>query len=80
MHDGSNIISKEPISVGDSVLLDLAGKIKKHIPLERGREAIIIEGKYLGLNGKIENVKDNLITIKIEEKTTMLPKRQVIAR
>ncbi len=80
LHDGSNIISKEPISVGDSVLLDLAGKIKKHIPLERGREAIIIEGKYLGLNGKIENVKDNLITIKIEEKTTMLPKRQVIAR
>ncbi len=80
LHDGSNAISKDSISVGDSVYLDAAGKIKKHISLEKGKNIAIISGKYIGLKGKIQSKEGNNIHILLEnEKSTILNKSQIIA-
>lgn len=78
LHDGSNLISKENIPIGDSVYINLEGKMKKHISFEKGKEAVVIKGKYLGLKGKIESVHGNLIKIHLNDKSTDLNKSQII--
>jgi len=56
MH-GRNIITKEKISVGDSLVINLRdGKIEKIIPIEKGKEVFINEGKHAGYFGKIEEI------------------------
>lgn len=82
LHDGSNLISKDKISVGDSIYLDLQGKIKKHIKLEKGKEAIVISGKYTGLKVKINSTEGKIVEILIEEdeKLTKLNDNQIIVK
>jgi len=80
LHDGTNIIAKEKINVGDSVYLDFSGKIKKHISLEKGRDVFIMSGKYIGQSGKISEVKDKIALIKFETGEAELPIAQIIAR
>ncbi len=78
-HDGSNLISKENIQVGDSVYLDSAGKIKKHVALEKGKEAMIISGKYIGQKGKINSKNARNLGISLDnEKLVSLDQSQVI--
>lgn len=67
-HDGTCILSKDKISVGDSVYLDFSGKIKKHVPLEKGKEVFITKGKYIGKKGKIIEVKGKIVSISIQDK------------
>ena len=56
MH-GWNIISKEKISPGDSVVINLEDKkILKIIPLEKDRKAVVVKGKHIGNQGKIEDI------------------------
>ncbi|MFA7707648.1 MAG: hypothetical protein WCX73_01750 [Candidatus Pacearchaeota archaeon] len=55
MH-GKNIISKEKVNTGDSILLNLKNNsIIKIIPMEKGKNAFIMKGKHMGKSGKIEN-------------------------
>ena len=81
-HDGTNLISKDKISVGDSVHIDFSGKIKKHIILEKGKSIFIMSGKYVGLEGKIESKKGKKIEINIDKKEipTTLNEYQIIAK
>jgi small subunit ribosomal protein S4e len=56
MH-GKNIISKEKVSTGDSIIFDLKeNKILKIIPMEKGRSAYVIKGKHAGESGKINEI------------------------
>jgi ribosomal protein S4E len=56
MH-GKNIISKEKVDTGDSILFDLkANKILKIIPMEKGKDAFVIKGKHAGMSGKINDI------------------------
>lgn len=80
LHDGSNIISNEKIPIGDSVYLDLSGKIKKHVPLEKGKEVKIISGKYSGLDAKIDSIEGKKVSLIINEKTAILEKNMIIAK
>jgi len=82
LHDGSNVQTKEKINVNDSLFLDFSGKIKKVIPLEKGKEVLVYKGKYLGHKGKIESVSEDSISIKFKDKEepAKLEKSQVIAR
>jgi len=81
LHDGSNLISENKISIGDSVYLDMSGKIKKHIPMEKGKRVLVIKGKYLGLKGAIESLEGNEVTIALpDNKLTSIDKRQVIVQ
>ena len=56
MH-GWNLISKEKVNVGDSVIVNLEDKkIIRIIPLEKGKNVFVIKGKHMGKNGKIEDI------------------------
>ena len=68
LHDGSNLISKDKINVGDSLYIDFKGKIQKHVPLEKSREVFIMGGKYIGKKGKIQAVECKQVTLHIEGK------------
>jgi len=46
---GKNIISDEKVDTGDSVVLNLKdNKILKTIPMEKGKNVFVIEGKHAG--------------------------------
>lgn len=54
---GKNIISKEKVNTGDSLIFNFKeNKIVKVIPMEKGREVFIIDGKHAGYSGKIEDI------------------------
>lgn len=56
MH-GKNIISKEKVNTGDSIVFNFKeNKIVKIIPLEKGKDAFVTEGKHAGHIGKIEEI------------------------
>ena len=68
---GKNIISKEKVNIGDSMILDFENKIVKIIPLKKGSNAIVIEGKHAGNKGQIEEVieRGGKKLVKIKNKT-----------
>ena len=80
LHDGTNIVTNENLSVGDSIYLDFNGKIKKKEQLGKGKEAFVFSGKYLGLKGKIELIEGNHLNIHFKDlqKSTQLNKNQII--
>jgi len=56
MH-GKNILTKEKAKVGDSLLFNLkSNKVEKIIPMEKGKEVFITNGKHAGYAGKIEDI------------------------
>ncbi|MDP2925426.1 MAG: hypothetical protein Q8N99_03575 [Nanoarchaeota archaeon] len=56
MH-GRNMIIKEKVKTGDTLIYNLKEKkIVKILPMEKGREAFIIEGSHAGYKGKIEDI------------------------
>ena len=68
LHDGSNIIisDKEKIKINDSIYLDFEGKLKSHVPLEKGKTALIISGNHLGFRGKITEKNEDTHKVTIE--------------
>ena len=82
LHDGTNVLAKDKIAVGDSVYIDLIGEIKEHIPMEKGRLVLIISGKYAGKKGKIHSVHGGKITLELPEKEDLvkLNKEQLIVQ
>lgn len=78
LHDGSNVLTKDKISVNDSVYLDLNGKIKSHIPLEKGKKTLVISGKYTGARGTIKSI-NKLVDVELEGGLKSLDKANVIA-
>ncbi|MDD5193833.1 MAG: hypothetical protein PHF67_04595 [Candidatus Nanoarchaeia archaeon] len=54
---GWNIISKEKVKTGDSIVINTEDKkILKVIPLEKDKKAVVIKGKHAGSHGKIEEI------------------------
>ena len=59
LHDGRNILSKDPYRVGDSVMIGVPSqRILKHFSLKKGEPALIIAGRNMGVTGRIKDVKD----------------------
>jgi len=74
MH-GINVISKEDVKTGDSVLLNLKEKkILKTIKMEKGKNAFVVKGKHAGKKGKIEDIveRGGKKIAKISEKSNKL--------
>ncbi len=65
-HDGSNKIYDDKASIGDTFEIDFDGKIKKVIPLEKGKDAFIISGRSIGNKGKILEVSGANVRVKLE--------------
>jgi small subunit ribosomal protein S4e len=78
-HDGRTIITdKKEINTGDTLLLKIPEQeIKQIIKLEKGSSALMMEGKYKGETGKIENIKAGLITVSIKDKQLMTDKKSI---
>jgi len=69
LSDGRNYISKDKISVNDSVIVDMKEKkIVDILQLKKGSQVLFIKGKHLGHKGLIENIEDKNAVIKIEDK------------
>lgn len=80
LHDGTNLLSNnDKIKIGDSLYLDLDGKMKKHIPLEKGSEVFMIAGRYEGQHGKVADISDKNITVKFKEGSSVLRIGSMIA-
>lgn len=79
LQDGTNVLAKEKISIGDTVYLDFSNKIKKHVPFEKGKKAFIISGKYTGRSGKVESVEGKEVGLKLDDDNkTSINERQVV--
>lgn len=78
LHDGSNVLTKDKISVNDSVYLDFEGKIKSHVLFEKGKKAIIIRGKYAGSHGIINSIKNGFSEVSFEGKISNLNNRSIV--
>jgi len=80
MDDGRNIIvEKDDYKVGDTVVINITNlKIKESIKLEKGACAYLIGGKHIGQTGNIIDQKNNLFTIKGNEKKFVADKKHLI--
>lgn len=79
LFNGHNLITKEKAKVGDSFYLDFSGKVSKHIPLEKGNNVFIISGKYVGKQGKIKDIQNNKIILKLNDQEAELNLNQIIS-
>lgn len=73
LYDSKNILTdKDDFKVSDTVILTLGDKpsIKKHLKFEKGATVYIVEGKYKGLSGVVEDIKQVFRnpTIKVKSK------------
>lgn len=66
MHDGTNIISKEKLRIGDSLYIDISGKIVKYKPLEKGAGVLVISGKYAGKKAKVDSLSSGKVQLSME--------------
>jgi small subunit ribosomal protein S4e len=82
LNDGRNFISKEKISVGDSVVFDInEKKISKIIQLKQGSSVVAISGSHIGETGKIEDIneKKKEAEIRLGEKKVNLELKRLMA-
>ncbi len=74
LHDDTNVLSKENISLGDSLELGLDNKVKRVIKLEKGKKALIITGKSIGLIGTVKNIEGRSVYIELNGREVHLDK------
>lgn len=79
---GKNILvdnkEKAKIKIGDSAIIENE-KIVKILPTEIGREAIILDGKYRGKEGKIEKIEHAIATILYKKEKINVPIKNILA-
>ena len=80
LRDGRNIISKEKVNTGDSIIFNLKDKkIEKVLPIKEKSEVLVIKGKHLGSKGKIKKISENKINVSLEEGEFNLNKDAIMA-
>jgi len=78
LHDGTSISSKQSFLVGDTLVLNHENKVLKHITFEKGKDVFVLFGSNVGKIGKIKEISDNGIVLKLEDKEFVADNRQVI--
>lgn len=64
--------------MGDSVLIK-DKKISKVIPLEDGRQAIVLSGKHKGRKGEIKNVQRGMVILESNGEKINILKKDLMA-
>ncbi len=77
LHDGTNILTKEKVKVGDSIVLQ-GNKIKKILPLEKGKDVFVMSGRSIGEKGKIKEINGKNIDVQLEDREVVLDNSHVI--
>lgn len=78
LHDDTNVLSKENISLGDSLELGIDNKVKRVIKLEKGKKALIITGKSIGLIGTVKNIEGRSVYIELNGRELHLDKDYIM--
>lgn len=83
LEDGTNLISKEKFSLGDSVILNSEkNTIDKILPLKEKAKVEIISGKHAGEKGELVEIipiaKGNTYKIKLKESEVTLPYKTIL--
>ena len=78
LHDGTTLLTKETIAVGDSVVIDVSGKMKKHMPLAVGKKAFVIAGAYIGQPASVKEIVGKKVRIALKDKETVIDQRSVV--
>jgi len=79
LSDGRNILSKEKVSVGDSVFTNLkTNKIEKILHLTDGSKVMVISGKHTGASGIVASIKDSEVIVKTKEQKIQVNKNRLI--
>ncbi|MBL7100879.1 MAG: 30S ribosomal protein S4e [Nanoarchaeota archaeon] len=85
-YNGRNLlVDKDSFKVGDTLILSMGDKVavKKHIQFEKGALVYLIEGKYKGMSGKIEDIKpiwgNPIIKVKSKDKSFETSKHFALA-
>jgi small subunit ribosomal protein S4e len=85
-HDGKTMVSEEPLSVGDSCLLNLEKMtIQEVVKFQKGNLGLITSGDNAGSLGRIEDIKDGLfsfpkrVILSLKDKAVELPADIVMA-
>jgi len=79
LSDGRNLVSKEKLRVGDSLVLNFEGKIIKKLELKENAKIIVTGGSHLGEEGKIEKLEKNKAIISIEKEEINLDLKKIMA-
>lgn len=76
---GNNIIFNEKlkINIGDSVVID-KGKIVKVLPAEKGKEVVVLSGKYRGRKGEIEKIEDETVILSCKDEKINVPIKSIL--
>ncbi|MBI2666985.1 30S ribosomal protein S4e [Candidatus Woesearchaeota archaeon] len=62
-HDGKNMLTTQPVALGDSVLRNIPdGKINQVLPLKTGVTAFLLRGKHRGDVGIVKEIRGNQAT------------------
>ena len=78
-NDGRNVLSKDKIRVGDSVIINFSsGKIEKILPAREKAKIMVIMGKHIGKIGEIEKVDEREIVCKIDKKEIKIKLNEII--
>jgi len=82
LHDGTNLISKDKIRVGDTLIINFENKIKRHLAVDKGKNVFVISGSNIGESGLITNINENKIAVKLHDKKeeVVLNKAQIIVQ
>lgn len=83
LEDGTNLISKDKFSVGDSAILDIEkNKINSILPLKEGSKVFITSGKHSGKSGEIKEIRTvnnrTEYLIKFNDGESLLPLKTII--
>jgi small subunit ribosomal protein S4e len=69
-NDGRNMLSKEKLNIGESIVINLNdNKIEKIMPVKEKAKVLIVKGKHRGSKGDIVEINENKIKIKSDDKS-----------
>ena len=83
LEDGTNFISKEKFSCGDSAVMNLKeNKVDKILGLKTGAKIEVVSGKHMGKKGKLDEIiehgREKMFKIKINDEEAVLPMRTIL--
>lgn len=79
-HDGTNLLTKDKVIVGNSAEIDFDNKVVRWIALDKGAHVFVRSGSSLGQSGKITSIEGNKVHVSLGGKTVALDSDQVIAQ
>lgn len=82
--NGENLIITEKeakkYKVGDTIITETnTNKIKQHIPLQEKQQVLVYTGKHASKTGTLQEIKENIATIKTDKETFETSKDYLIA-